>query len=85
MPLPRGNAPSLRGVASAERHALHPRGACLAARLCQGERVQGLGRAVWGLGLKVGSCALRAQVLGLKCRVQGSRFEDHGLGTTVKV
>jgi len=34
MPLPRGNAPSLRGVASAERHALHPRGACLAARLC---------------------------------------------------
>jgi len=39
MPLPRGNVVSLRGVAPAERHALHPRGAwlaaCLAARLCR--------------------------------------------------
>jgi hypothetical protein len=41
MPLPRGNAPSLRGVASAERHALHPRGACLAARCCRRSRVKG--------------------------------------------
>ena len=54
-PVPRGNALSLRGVASAERHALHPRGACLVARLCRRLRVQGVGLEIWGLGLNVKS------------------------------
>ena len=41
MPLTEGNTPSSRGVASAERHALHSRGACLAARRCREFRVWG--------------------------------------------
>ena len=62
----------LHVVASAKRHALHPCGACLAGRLCRGSKVQGLGFAVWRLGLKVGRCVLRARVLGFG--VQGSGF-----------
>ena len=41
MPFTEGNTPSLRGVASAERHALHSRGSCLAVRRCCGFRVKG--------------------------------------------